>query len=469
MLVVPAAAQESELRSDIGDHDIEIAIQNEMFIDEGVASHRIDIEVQQGIVTLSGGVDNVLARQRAREIAMATKGVRSVVNTIEVTPKGRPAKELRQDIERALMIDPTTESYEVDVSVNDDGIVTLSGSVDSWAEQELCLDVARGVRGVRQVKDDIRIAAVSDRSDPEIRNDVIGRLRNDARLDHGLIDVTVNDAQVSLSGSVGSAAERQRALSDAWVAGAKGVDVSALDVRWWLRDDMKRSTEHGVRDDQEIEEAVEMAFIHDPRVYSFSPQVEVDKGVVTLSGTVSNLQAKKAASETARNTYGVWRVRNFLLVRSDAPVSDGDIKNDILKAIRRNPYTSQYDVAVSVLNGAVTIRGTVDSGFEKEEMLDVVTSVKGVLAVHEFIDVGTSWSFETDWNIKEDIEGELWWSPYVDSDEVHVAVEDGVATLTGKVDDWSEWVAALDNAYDGGARKVRNELEVANWPPYAVN
>jgi osmotically-inducible protein OsmY len=49
------------------------------------------------------------------------------------------------------------------------------------------------------------------------------------------------------------------------------------------------------------------------------------------------------------------------------------------------------------------------------------------------------------------IEDQLWWSPFVDANEVTVEVEDGVATLSGTADSWSERGAARDNAYDGGA------------------
>jgi osmotically-inducible protein OsmY len=191
---------------------------------------------------------------------------------------------------------------------------------------------------------------------------------------------------------------------------------------------------------------------------------------VTLTGRVSNLAAKKAAAETAHNTLGVWRVHNYLLVRPEQQVSDRQLERDIRKAIARNPYTSKLDVGVVALNGSVTIRGEVDTQFEKEQMLGVVTSLRGVLDLHEFIDVGHSWAFKTDVGIKENIKGEFWWSPFVDEEEIEVSVEDGIATLTGEVDNWSEWAAAMDNAYEGGARQVRNQLKVADWPiPYTLH
>ena len=56
---------------------------------------------------------------------------------------------------------------------------------------------------------------------------------------------------------------------------------------------------------------------------------------------------------------------------------------------------------------------------------------------------------KSDTEIKEDIKGELWWTPFVDSDDVKVAVVDGHVTLTGMVDSWSEYYAATKNAYVG--------------------
>lgn len=76
------------------------------------------------------------------------------------------------------------------------------------------------------------------------------------------------------------------------------------------------------------------------------------------------------------------------------------------------------------------------------------------------------WREKNDWEIQEDIESELGWSIYLDSDEISVAVKDGVATLVGMVDNLRDRRIATKNAYEGGARNVRNPLEVRNGPSY---
>jgi len=69
---------------------------------------------------------------------------------------------------------------------------------------------------------------------------------------------------------------------------------------------------------------------------------------------------------------------------------------------------------------------------------------------------------QLDLEIREDIRDELDGSPYVDEDRVRVKVRRGVATLTGTVEDRGSMVAAVENAYEGGARKVINKLQVTH-------
>ena len=69
---------------DVSDRSINTAIEKRMLTDGGVRSHSIEVRASNGIVTLSGSVDNILARDRAIEIARSINGVRSVVNMVEI-------------------------------------------------------------------------------------------------------------------------------------------------------------------------------------------------------------------------------------------------------------------------------------------------------------------------------------------------------------------------------------------------
>ena len=146
----------------------------------------------------------------------------------------------------------------------------------------------------------------------------------------------------------------------------------------------------------------------------------------------------------------------------------------------------RFDIYVTVINGTVYLGGTVDTYFEKGLADDVAAKTLGVSSVVNNIDVmnvsyplaydpylfdyffyDERWydyrpyqSFKSDLKIEREIIDELFWSPFVDSGDVEVDVEDGVATLTGEVDTWSEYRAAANNAYEGGAVWVDNDLKV---------
>jgi osmotically-inducible protein OsmY len=453
---------------DLSDTDITAAIETELVTEDAVASHLLDVQTTDGIVTLSGTVDNLLAKQRSIEIAKATKGVRSVVDQLEVEPVSRTDDEIETDVVAALAADPAADSYELDVKV-DKGVVSLSGTVESWQEKNLAGMVAKGVRGVKDVTNNVTVRYKVERADPEIEADVKRRLETDTLVDHLLIDVDVEDGEVELTGTVGSAAERSRARTDAWVTGVESVDASGLKVEWWARDEMRRSSRYPALTDQEIEKAVRDALVYDPRVFSFNPDVSVEGGVVTLTGKVEDYRAKRAAEDTAQNTVGVWRVKNHLRVRPAVRPDDKELAEKVRKALARDPYVERQEIDVVVLNGNVYLYGDVDSYFDKMQAEDVASGVSGVIDVTNSLTVLEEMPPVTDRELEQDIEDQMYWDTYVDSEDITVKVRDGVATLKGEVDSWFEYRQAAENAYDAGATRVVNRLEVTNgktswWP-----
>ena len=185
----------------INDNDITNAIEKEMWLDQAVNANTINVSTADGIVTFTGTVDNILAKDRAVKIAESTKGVLAVINRIKVEPMpNRSDSDIRESVESALINDPATETFKISVNVNK-GVVTLTGSVDAWTEKLLCTDVSKGVRGVKDIKNDISVNYKTTRPDLEIKNDIEGRLANDVRVDDNLIKVNVNNGDVTLTGS----------------------------------------------------------------------------------------------------------------------------------------------------------------------------------------------------------------------------------------------------------------------------
>jgi osmotically-inducible protein OsmY len=155
--------------------------------------------------------------------------VRGVIDRITVTPVSRPDEDIRKDILTALLQDPATESYQVAVSVQD-AVATLTGSVGSYAEKQLAARIAKGVKGVKEVRNDVTINYLAKRTDPEIAADVKARLQWDIWINGGLINPVVKDGKVTLTGTIGSAISKSRAFDDAWVNGVTSVDDSGLKI-----------------------------------------------------------------------------------------------------------------------------------------------------------------------------------------------------------------------------------------------
>jgi osmotically-inducible protein OsmY len=435
------------------------AIETDLILDEEVSAHLIDVTVKEGIATLSGTVDNILARDRAVNIAGRIKGVRAVINRLDIRPIVRPDDAIRADIETALALDPATDSMEIDVAVSE-GAVTLSGEVESWAEKNLASTVVKGVKGVVDVANDIDIDFDAKRPADEIRADIDRRLENDIRIDDELITVRVKKNMVRLTGVVGSVAEKKLAWEDAMVNGVEQVNTDKLDVEWWARDSLQRKSAQAV-DDQTIVEAIYDAYAYDPRVSSANPNVEAEAGAVTLSGTVSDLAAKYAAAQTARQTAGVVMVTNLLRVRPMTVAADSTIEKLARAALRRDPYLEMRELEVTARNGKVYVYGRVNSEFERRRATDVVSRVSGVIDMENNIEALDSWEHATDMAISRRIESKYAWSSKIDREDISVTVDNGVVTLTGAADTWSERLAAAELAWDAGARYVKNDIAIA--------
>lgn len=461
--LISAASLGQAIDEKLEDTQIASAIEMALITHPMVPEHKLDVEVTNGIAKLSGTLEHLLAEQRAIKVTRTVKGVKSVIDQVEVEPVARPDKEILMDVEQALLKNPATEAYEITTTVNR-GIVTLRDTVDSWQEREHCARVASAVRGVRQVNNELVVSPQANRPAYEIKQDVEQALAADVWIDNGLIDVDVTGATVTLRGTVGSAAEKARSIATAHVAGVEEVNADDLKVEWWAYDAMRRQHKFAIVSDSTIRASVQQAYLYDARVPSFQIDVAVDNGVVTLTGVVDNLQAKQAAEDDARNTTGVWRVRNLVKVRPLAPLADERINKQIHAALQRHPEVDRLDIRVLVFNGDVRLYGHVDNFYEKQLVESIAARQHGVVDIDSHLEVVSSWVYKRDWEIRENIKEELFWNPFIDNSDIKVTVEDGIAYLNGTVNTVHEREQARQEALDGGAKRVHNKLDVRYGP-----
>ena len=464
------------------DTDISNAVESELMNNATIPSYLIDVTTNEGIVSLTGTVNNILEKDRAVKIARTVKGVRAVINNIVVNAPLLGDDILKQNVNDALLRDPATDSYEIMVDVNN-GSVTLSGTVESWQKKQLSEFVVKGVLGVKEIKNEISVNNIINRPDLEIQNEIQKSLKNDVRIDNALVDVEVKNSKVLLSGIVGSASEKSLAYSQAWTSGVKSVSFNELEVKEWARNKNLRKDKYLEKTDIEILNAVKDAFRHDPRVNSFNIDVSVLSGNITLTGKVDNLKAKRAAEQDANNVVGVMRVKNYLKVRPVFIPNDKVLEANVNSSFKHNPIVQKWEIDVTATNGVIYLNGSVDSYYEKATIEDLASKTKGVIAVenniilydnndsyyYDYYDwnnyyppyhIDVVYSFGSDARLKRNIIDEMWWSPYVNEDQIAITITNGKVVLTGTVDTEREKMFAEINAFEGGASEVENNLVV---------
>jgi osmotically-inducible protein OsmY len=138
------------------DAEIARAVRHALEWDVLVDDRRIQSTVDEGVVTLEGRVETIRQSEDAAHAVRALKGVRGVVNRIEVSPSEVDPAIARRAIDRALERRAEREAERIGVSVSD-GTVTLAGTVRSWAERDAIVGAVSHAPGISSVSDHLKI------------------------------------------------------------------------------------------------------------------------------------------------------------------------------------------------------------------------------------------------------------------------------------------------------------------------
>jgi len=211
-------------------------------------------------------------------------------------------------------------------------------------------------------------------------------------------------------------------------------------------------------DDLQLDVAAELSW--DPKVDSQEIAVSADNGVVTLRGTVGSIRQKREAKNAAARVYGVTEVSNELQVRmlDRSKREDADLRGDVLQALMLDSGVPMT-VDAKVRDGFVTLTGTADWQYQRNEAEFLTASVPGVFGIENDI---TLISTPDGSDIKNDISNAFRRSARLDADELSVDTTSyGTVILAGAVSSWAEHDEAVAAAWSApGVTEVDDRILV---------
>ena len=208
------------------------------------------------------------------------------------------------------------------------------------------------------------------KSDTQLRTDVLAELDWDPAIKAGTVGVTVKEGVVTLTGHLGSHAEKMATEHAAQrVRGVKALAVE-LTVKLPAGDE---------RTDADVARAVEHALEWSILVPKEKIKPMVEAGWVTLNGEVEWEYQRRAAEQAVRPLMGVTGVSN--LVKISPKLHAADVEKKLREALARQAQRESDRIRISVDGSKIALRGSVHSFAELYAVRDAAWSVPGVTSV----------------------------------------------------------------------------------------
>lgn len=213
---------------------------------------------------------------------------------------------VREQVRRQLDWDPDVDSSAIGIAAKN-GVISLTGFIDSYAGKLAAERAAKRVRGVRAVANDIDVRLKLGRTDPDIARDAARALELRIGVPES-VQAVVHDGHVTLTGKVSWIAQRKNAeKAVAHVRGVRGV-FNHIEVT-------------PDRTHQDVRRRIVEALHRQADVNARHISVGISGEVAVLTGTVGTWNEREAAERAATDAPGIRWVDNRIVVE---PADRGD-------------------------------------------------------------------------------------------------------------------------------------------------
>lgn len=210
--------------------------------------------------------------------------------------------QIKQDILDELAWQPSIDETQIGVIV-EDGIATLTGTVDTYAKKIAAENAAKSVQGVKAVAEDIevRYSSSTTKTDTDIAKKAVDALKWNSSVPDDKIKIKVEDAWIYLTGEVQWSYQKdaaKRAVEN--LMGVKGV-INNITLKTKI-------------EPFDIKNRITKAFERSAELDAKNINIEVQGSTVKLTGTVHSIKEKEDARRAAFFAPGVTKVENNLKV-----------------------------------------------------------------------------------------------------------------------------------------------------------
>jgi osmotically-inducible protein OsmY len=219
-------------------------------------------------------------------------------------------EQLQKDVQDAIKWQPLLNAAEIGVTVKD-GIVSLTGVVDSYSKKSEAECAAKNTAGVTAVIEKIEVKVPNSwiKNNTEIANEVLKALKNRWDLPQDKVKVKVEAGWITLTGELNWNYQKEAArdaIKD--LMGVTGV-TNNITIKSESNDPIEKAD-------------IEAALLRNWSFYNNDIHVKVNDHKATLIGSVGSIYQKEEAGRIAWNAQGVYQVDNELVVEYDYSLVD---------------------------------------------------------------------------------------------------------------------------------------------------